>query len=56
MKGNVPYALRIANVDWKWPKEKISIAEAYTNFEKWAQDTSAELTWYKIYDSNKVMN
>lgn len=56
MKGNIPYALRIANVDWKWPKEKISIAEAYTNFEKWAQDTSAELTWYKIYDSNKVMN
>lgn len=55
-KGDIPYALRIANATWKWPKETINIVEAYNGFEEWAQNASAEPTWYNDYTSDKVMN
>lgn len=55
-KGDVPYALRIASATWKWPKETINIVEAYNGFEEWAQNASAEPTWYNDYTTDKVMN
>lgn len=54
--GNVPYALRIANATWKWAKERIQITEAYPDFAGWAQDATAEPTWYNNPISGKVMD
>lgn len=54
-KGDVPYALRVAS-SWKWPKERILISEAYTDFAGWAQDATSETTWYNDPVENKVMN
>lgn len=54
--GYVPYALRIASSSWKWPKERIQITDAYTDFAKWAQNATEEPNWYDNPVSGKVMN
>ncbi|MGL5979323.1 MAG: LruC domain-containing protein [Phocaeicola sp.] len=43
--GDVPYAVRIPK-DWDYPREKVSITEAYLEFENWAQDATASTNWY----------
>lgn len=54
--GNVPYALRVASATWKWAKERIQITEAYPDFAGWAQNATAEPTWYNNPVSDKVMD
>lgn len=54
-KGDVPYAIRIAS-SWKWPKERVLITEAYTDFGTWAQDATSEPNWYNNSEGGKVMN
>lgn len=54
--GNVPYALRITNTAWKWPKERIYITEAYPDFEGWAHNATSDITWHNNPIDSKVMN
>lgn len=53
--GQDPHGVVIP-ADWKWPKEKICIKEAYPNFIYFARDPSNEeyAGWYKTWDSSKV--
>ena len=53
--GNAPYALRIAT-NWKWPKERIQITEAYPDFAGWVQDATIETSWHNKYVSDKVID
>lgn len=50
----VPYAIRIACANWKWPKERTQIIEAYTKFTNWAQDITSNLDWYS--DPESIVN
>ncbi len=54
-KGDAPYAIRVASSNWKWPKERISIEEAYPQFVEWAKDASQEPRWYETPEENHVM-
>lgn len=53
--GDVPYAIRIANANWKWAKESVEITEAYPDFATWAQDATQEPNWYENPQNGKVM-
>lgn len=53
--GDVPYAIRIANANWKWAKEGTRITEAYLDFTTWAQDATQESNWYENPQDGKVM-
>ena len=53
--GDVPYALRIPQANWKWPKEQIQITEAYSGFADWAKDATQAPDWYNSYNNNKVI-
>lgn len=53
--GDAPYALRIAQANWKWPKEQIQITEAYPDFANWANDATQAPDWYNNFNSGKVM-
>lgn len=43
--GNPPYAI-IVPVDFAYPKEQVSIIEAYPNFSIWAKDATKPGNWY----------
>lgn len=43
--GNPPYAI-IVPVDFAYPKEQVSITEAYPNFSIWAKDATKPGNWY----------
>ncbi len=55
--GGAPQCLCIPAI-WKWPRENVSIVEAYNNeghaFGGWAEDTSQAKDWYEYPVSNKV--
>lgn len=44
--GDVPYAIRIAG-DFDYPAEWQRITEKYPGFEKWAEDATQAIDWYK---------
>ena len=44
-KGEPPYAI-IVPVDFAYPKEKVSITEAYPDFIIWAKDATRPGNWY----------
>ncbi|MCF0255155.1 MAG: DUF4842 domain-containing protein [Bacteroides heparinolyticus] len=52
--GDVPYGIRIASSNWKWPKERVVITEAYTGFAAWANDATAAASWYNEPINGKV--
>jgi len=56
-KGNTPQYLCMSG-EWKWPKENISITQAYSmedhSFEDWAQNSGNATDWYKYPISGKV--
>lgn len=43
--GFVPYAIRVPK-DWAYPRERVSIVDAYPDFVYWAQDATALNHWY----------
>lgn len=53
--GDAPYALRIAYANWKWPKERTQITEAYSGFANWANDATQAPDWYNNFISDKVI-
>ncbi len=52
--GDVPYGIRIASSNWKWPKERVVITEAYAGFAAWANDATAAASWYNEPINGKV--
>lgn len=54
-EGDVPYAVRVAGSGWEWPKESISIVEAYPGFEAWAKNKTQNTDWYNTPQEGKVM-
>lgn len=52
--GDAPYGICIASSNWKWPKERVVITEAYAGFGAWAQNATAEPTWYNDPIAGKV--
>lgn len=53
--GNAPYALRIACTNWKWPKERVKITEAYSGFADWSKDATKAPDWYNSFNNDKVI-
>lgn len=53
-KGTAPYMIVLPANDFKWPKEQISIFEAYPKFINWAKDKTKDKDWYKYPDISKV--
>lgn len=52
--SNVPYALRVAGANWRWPKERIGITDAYKDFIIWAGDVTSEIDWYNRPENGNV--
>lgn len=52
-KGDVPYAIRIAN-SWEWPKETISIERAYPEFSGWAENALNDSDWYNTPETSLI--
>lgn len=53
--GNVPYAIRVPQTNWAWPKERISIEQAYPAFTDWAKNALQDGDWYSAPDKESVM-
>lgn len=51
--GYVPYAMRVPK-DWAYPRERISIEEAYPDFVNWAQNAKTSTNWYDNPVADKV--
>ena len=54
-KGEIPQALLISGF-WSWPKEHISITEAYPRFRKYATSQKQNQDWYKKPEPDKIIN
>lgn len=52
--SNVPYTLRVAGANWRWPKERIGITDAYKDFIIWAGDVTSEIDWYNRPENGNV--
>lgn len=50
--GNYTWAIRIP--EFKYPREKVSIVEAYPTFKNWASNRLNNKDWYKSYNNDKV--
>ncbi len=50
--GNYTWAIRVP--EFKYPKETVSIATAYPDFQAWATDRMVHTDWYKSYSNSKV--
>lgn len=53
VKGEPPYAL-ILPMDFNYPAERISIANAYTTFRNWVNNANNYGNWPEFYDSSKI--
>lgn len=55
--GEIPQAVCVAG-EWKWPKEGVSIFEAYDTFADWSKDVTklAYWNWYSYPKSNAYVN
>ena len=51
--GEPPFAI-IVPEDFQYPKENLSITEAYKEFLEWAQDVNASGDWYKYDEADKI--
>jgi len=51
--GKAPCAIIVACA-WKWPKEKVNIVSAYSNFSNYAK-SATETSWSDTYVSSKVI-
>lgn len=52
--GEVPYALQVTGTDWKWPKERVTITEAYGYFASWAENALENSSWYDTITISNV--
>lgn len=57
LRGQSPHGIMIPN-EFKWPREKVCIKDAYPLFNSWGQDLYLDETnkWYTNYVSDLVMN
>lgn len=52
-KGNVPYMICIPDT-WEWPRERVSIVDAYPSFSEWCSDHTKAQDWYKRPVEEKI--
>ena len=52
-KGEDPHGIMIPN-DFKYPKEKTCIKDAYLQFNNWGQNRITSTDWYKYPEVDKV--
>ena len=52
-KGQDPHAIMVP-FDFKWPKEKVCIKDAYYKFNEWGQNPVVSTDWYLYYHNDKV--
>ncbi len=45
LTGNLPWVLDLPD-DWRHPRERVDISQAYPNFFSWAEDNSSNTDWY----------
>ena len=53
-KGNAPQMI-IVHGDWKWPKERTKIEDAYSEFKLW-NGNAAYTEWYEHFNTEAVIN
>ncbi len=54
-KGVAPYAVCMPQKEWKWPKERICIINAYDEFKAFAADQNVNVDWWKKPNEGKVL-
>ena len=57
--GEIPFRVTVMgdeNGKWFWPKERICISDAYTQFGKWGANMNSNPNWYKSPNSKMVIN
>jgi hypothetical protein len=52
--GSNPYGVCIPNA-WAWPKERISVKEAYPLFKGFAENQNVNTDWYTEFETGKVV-
>ncbi len=52
--GSNPYGVCVPYT-WKWPKERVSILNAYSRFAKFAADQQKDTDWYTSPVNGKIM-
>jgi LruC domain-containing protein len=53
-KGEDPHGIMIP-YDFRWPKERICIKNAYMMFNNWGANPVVSTDWYKYPEDDKVM-
>jgi len=53
-QGEDPHAIMIP-YDFKWPKERVCIKDAYLRFNEWGENPINCTDWYKYYEIEKIV-
>ena len=53
-QGEDPHAIMIAD-DFKWPKERICVKDAYLRFNEWGTNQINSTDWYKYPEIEKIV-
>ena len=56
--GEVPFRVVVSGDDegkWFWPRERVNISDAYTQFGQWGANMDSNPNWYKTPVSKKVI-
>lgn len=54
--GYAPYVICVPAQGFRWPRETVSIFDAYPEFEGWARDHTKNTDWYKHPVESKVVD
>ncbi len=54
-KGVAPFGICMPQKEWKWPKERICITNAYPDFKAFASDQNVNTDWWKYPVEDKVL-
>ena len=54
-KSEIPKALLVPGF-WSWPKENVSISDAYPRFKEYATSQKQSQDWYKKAEKSKIIN
>lgn len=56
--GEIPFRVTVTGDDqgkWFWPRERVNISDAYTQFGKWGANMDSNPDWYKTPVNKKVI-
>lgn len=54
LTGNLPWVLDLP-ANWKYPRERVDISNAYPGFFGWAEDNNTNTDWYLTNINNNVL-